>query len=246
MAHISRFFLAHRPKTNEAILEGAEAHHALHVMRVRPGDVVWAFDGAGTEWQAEVASADRRRVVLKLGESRVEDLPRPQVTLACGGLHRDASIEQLLRWATPIGVNHFIFFEAEYSQRTPKASPKWRQYCADACKQCGRLWLPQCESVGPLAGLIPRLLPIPNRFIALGGAGCVPLGEFLLHADTCVLIGPEGGFSPGEMEAAQTAGFSALSLGSAILRTEVAAVAAATLLRYEWGQMGPHGADRRS
>lgn len=239
MAHKPRFFLDEDPCASEAQLEGPEAHHALHVMRVKPGDGVLAFDGAGTEWQAAVVSADRRCVTLRLGEPRTEDPPQPHLTLVCGGLHRDASIEQLLRWATPIGVNRFIFYQAEYSQRAPKASPKWRSYCADACKQCGRLWLPQCETAGTLPALLPLLLDTPNRLIALGGYDCAPLADALSAGNACVLIGPEGGFSPGEIRAAQAAGFAPISLGPALLRTELAAVTAATLIRYVWGQMGP-------
>ncbi len=238
MAHVYRFHIDPETANQSPIqLEGAEAHHALHVVRVQIGDAVTCFDGTGTEIAGTVASLERAS--LKINPEHVTHVPEPAIrlTLALGWLHREKAVEELIKRATELGVTRFAFFRADHSERPPKPSDKWTRWAIESCKQCGRSWLPAFAVLDDLAAVLDEA----------GGAAVIatqhraptPLHEALQERPATLLVGPEGDFSDEELALADTRGVRPVSLGEATFRSEVAASTLAALVLYELGGLGP-------
>ena len=129
MAHLHRFFVEpDAVQGDSATLDGAEAHHALHVVRVQHGDTLALFDGVGRELQGRVTATTRHDVTVEVEEERNIQPELRTLTLLQAALHRDKSIEELIRRCTEIGVGRFVFYPSERSEHPPKLSDKWRRW----------------------------------------------------------------------------------------------------------------------
>jgi len=237
--HVHRFFAA--PEDSDpgiAILRDEEAHHAIHVVRLRGGDQVEMFDGLGRSWTATVASVTRSDVTLHVSDETRSPLPEAELTLALGWLHRDKAIEEVVRRCTELGVSRFLFFRAERSERAPRLSGKLARHAIESCKQCGRRWLPGFTAVPTLDGVFTE--ERGTLLVATKDLAPVPLATGLSGSNQAVLlVGPEGDFTQDELTRIRAAGALPISLGEPTLRSEVAAVAGSTLLLYEMGRLGP-------
>ncbi len=238
MLHIHRFFVEpDAVQGGAAVLEGPEAHHALHVVRVQHDDPVHLFDGMGRELHGRVARSTRQDVTVKITKERNTQPELRTLTLLQASLHRDKSIEELIRRCTEIGVGHFVFYPSERSERPPSMSEKWRRWAIESCKQCGRLWLPEFalaqDLPTALTGVWSALL------IATAGAQPIPLRAAVKGDNIALAVGPEGDFTPEELNLAKAREARPISLGTATFRSEVAATIACALVRYELGCLGP-------
>lgn len=222
---------------DDVVISGPEAHHALKVLRMQPGDKVTLLDGHGVEAEGAVGMTTRRDLVVAIESRREHPAPPFEIVLLQAWIHRDKALEELIRRGAEVGIRRFVFFAAERSERTPKLSDKWPRWAIDACKQCGRPWLPEFACVPKLADALAHAK----------GALCLlslhaepkPLSSVLTGGDATLLVGPEGDFTPAEEAAAAQAGATPISLGSTIYRAEAAAVLAAALVQYEQGGLGP-------
>lgn len=238
MPHLHRFHVpAETPDSGAIELPPEEAHHALRVVRLREGDPLLLFDGRGREWQGRVVRATKRDVSVEVESVRRVPAPAPALTLAQAWLHQDKLLEGLVRRGTELGVARFLFFRAARSEQAPRIPAKWERLAVESCKQCGRLWLPAFEVRDTLAEVVEDASP--DRLIALADPAAPPLGQSLTGRDAIVLVGPEGDFSEEEITRTRERDFRAVSLGDAILRSEVAAVTLVTLVRYHMGALGP-------
>lgn len=240
MAHVHRFYVAPEDAgADEIALSVEEAHHALRVVRVQAGDPVVLFDGQGLEIDGTVRHVAHRDVVVAARERRYATKPRIRLTLVQAWLHRDKSVESLVQRGSELGVVHFRFFRADRSEHAPRLNPKWRRVAIEACKQSGRAWLPSFEAVSNLAASLEDLEG--TLLVATKHLPPVPLREAAKGNDIALVVGPEGDFTPEELDIAERHGATPISLGSATYRSEVAAVAACTLIFYELGGLGPLG-----
>ncbi len=240
MAHRHRFYVSPDSVSGDAIvLDGEEAHHLIHVLRLKEGEVVDVFDGDGAAWSCTVATISRRDVTLAIAECREPMQPPAQVTLLQAYLGREKAMEALIQRCTELGVCRFVFFAGDHSQRHRAAPDKWRKWALESCKQCGWDVAPAFESAESLeaalavAGgtvLMADLVEAPRPIRAVVQDGPVTL-----------IVGPEGDLSDGERATALNAKATPISLGSATLRAEVAAATATTLVLYELGALGPRG-----
>lgn len=213
------------------VLSGNEAHHATASRRLKNGDTLWLFDGHGGLARATLLSSGGRRNGL---EMRVEDrhdepAPRPERHLACA-LPKGDRQNVLLDMATQLGMTRFTPLRCERSVVNPGAnSPaRWNRICLEACKQSRRLYLPATEPPATVRDVTARAATRGSRvWIAHSSEDAVTVSDAvnLAPGDVTLLIGPEGGFTPGEVEEAVAHGAGVLSLGTPILRIETAAVA---------------------
>lgn len=220
------------------MLTGDEAHHAIRVVRVRAGDPVALFDGAGRVWPATVREAGKRDVLLDVGAPAVVPPPAPALCLALAWLHRPQPMEDLVRRGVELGVARFVFYRAARSQAAPRIPEKWRRLAIETCKQCGNAWLPRFETAPDLAAALDAC---PGAvLIATADADPVPLARAMENAASITLVvGPEGDFSPDELSRALAAGARPISLGATTFRAEAAAEIALALVRYSSGGLGP-------
>ncbi len=215
----------------------AEAHHALHVARLSPGDSVLLFDGCGREMEGEVKRTTRHDVVVGVQRVRKVEEPQRKLTVAQAWLHREKSVEALIQHGTELGVSRFVFFRGGHSERGPKFSDKWQRTAIETCKQCGRLWLPTFE----IADKLDEVLETAEGsvIIATKDAPPVPIAQATGSGDVSLVVGPEGDFTDAELRLALKSGARAISLGGVTYRAEVAAGLAAALILYELGELGP-------
>jgi 16S rRNA (uracil1498-N3)-methyltransferase len=250
MAHVHRFYI---PPGSEAGFEiplpPDEAHHAVHVVRVRSGERVVLFDGQGREIEGSVSRLTQREVFILPGAEQRVPAPTVQVTLLQAWLLREKSIEYLIQHGTEIGISQFCFFRARHSEKAPRLNARWQRYAIEACKQCARAWLPTFQVVADLNAALD--LVRGPLLIATQAFAPVPIAEALRGVgETCssitLLAGPEGDFSPEELQLASDHAAIPISLGEATYRSEVAATLAASLILYELGSLGPTSTRPRS
>jgi len=241
MSHVHRFYIFPEPVTGSEIpLPPEEAHHALHVVRVKAGDRVVLFDGQGREIEGLVSRATHREVVIAPETERRIPAPSVRVALFQAWLLREKSIEYLIQHGTEIGISHFCFFRGKHSGKAPRPNAKWLRYAIEACKQCGRAWLPAFEIASDLEAALD--LVRGPLLLATQSLPPIPISQALREsrktsAIATLLVGPEGDFAPEELQLASDNGAIPISLGSATYRSEVAATLAASLILYELGAL---------
>lgn len=221
------------------------AHQARDVLRVTPGDTLHLLDGAGGEYPAEVVALDRKRVIVRLG-SRAEGRAEPSVRVVlCQGMLKAAKFEWVLQKCTELGVAAFMPLLTERAvAATEEAGEgkrrRWSRIVAEALEQCGGTRLPEISQPRPLMHALASLPPGGLALIPWEEATALPLRAALQQpvtasggvshiAEVRIFIGPEGGFSAGEIALAQRAGAIPVTLGPRILRAETAAIVAATI-----------------
>lgn len=229
------------------VLTGGEAHHALHVLRSRPGEQATILDGAGQETLCRVEAVDRTRVHLKVIERKLHPAPLWQVTL-CQAVPKGKIIEGIIQKATELGAREIVPLLCERvvpeldAEAARDKQSKWQSVAIEAIKQCGSPWLPRV------------LLPItPVDFLAqperaelalvasLQPGSCHPREYFKAFRHKFerapksiqIWVGPEGDFTPGEVEQIQAAGAFPITLGPRVLRTETAAIYCLSVVNYE-------------
>ncbi|NUM55570.1 MAG: 16S rRNA (uracil(1498)-N(3))-methyltransferase [Candidatus Hydrogenedentes bacterium] len=238
MPHLHRFYTDVTPDGNNLIqLTGHEAHHALHVVRLKLGDTIEIFDGAGREWEGRVVKMTRHDVEVEVWECRATGRAPAGLTLFQAGLHRDKATEELIRHGSEIGITRIVFFPSHHSERQPRASDKWRRTAIEACKQCRRAWLPEFDTADSLEDALARATG--TLLVATAELPSVPVAQAITSPEVSLFVGPEGDFTEQELGAFVAREAKAISLGDATYRSEVAAVLAAALVMYELGLLGP-------
>ncbi|MEX2015562.1 MAG: RsmE family RNA methyltransferase [Candidatus Hydrogenedentales bacterium] len=239
MPHLHRFYVPPESLVGDVIaLPADEAHHARQVVRVRIGDTVELFDGAGCTIDGVVAAMDRHGVTVAVGERRTVLPPARRVVLVQAALNRERSLEAVLQRATELGVAEVRVFRGDHSERVPRMRDKWRRLAIESCKQCGRAHLPMFSVQPDLEMALEGWRGI--LLIASLTRPPVPLRQTLDgHSDVAVIVGPEGDLSEAETERAITLGAKPISLGGRVLRAELAATVACTLVAYEAGLLEP-------
>lgn len=214
-----------------ARLSREESHHAVHVLRLRHGNAVVAFDGAGKEGLGRVSAVDRGLVGIEVAEVATLgfDVPvRMTLAVAMGKVHRQG---YLIEKCTELGVAAIWPMFAERSVAKPRdaATEKRRRRAIEAAKQSGRAWIPQIRSPMLFGDVLKEGSSFEVALIADTDNTLRRLSQFISTApcdcNALVLVGPEGGWTDAERAQAADAGFAPTSLSATILRTETAAVA---------------------
>lgn len=230
------------PDSGEVALSREESHHAMRVLRCHVGDEVTLFDGAGRSWRGRIDALSRNEVRVAVSAGAFTPRPTPAVALLQAWLHRDKVVDELVRQATVLGVSEIIFFRGEHSDKKPKLSDKWERLCIEACKQCGRVWLPKIQVVDDLAAALESVSGHRLAIARMDGPH-VPMTELAGEDPVAYLVGPEGDFSAGELEQASRAGALPVSHGAYTYRAEMAAQVGLTLIQYELGHLDSPAAE---
>jgi 16S rRNA (uracil1498-N3)-methyltransferase len=243
-----RFYLPPEEcKEGALVLRGGEAHHALHVLRVRPGEQVTILDGAGQEFLCEIEATERTRVRLRILERKVHPALPWQITL-CQALPKGKIIEAIIQKATELGAWKIVPLLSERvvsdldDQTARDKQAKWQNVGIEAIKQCGSPWLPRvCRPLTPAEFLAQRERPELALVASLQPGSRDPREYFNAFRESDgqrpksiqIWIGPEGDFTPVEVEQIQAAGAFPITLGPRVLRTETAAIYCLSVVNYE-------------
>ena len=220
------------------------AHHAREVLRLRSGAQVRVFDGKGAEFEARLDEVTRRTVFACLGGAIAPRAESPlRLVLAVSPLKGDR-MELVVQKATELGVAGIwpvVTFRTDAAARPAlhgSRGERWERVAAGAAEQCGRAVVPEVAPTTTLDELVARAFD-GHRVVLLETPGHAPLTSLAIDVagPLLLLVGPAGGFEPGEAEALRAAGFVAASLGPRILRAETAAVAAVAIAQAQWGDL---------
>lgn len=234
-------------------LPEAIAHHAARVLRLRDGDTVALFDGNGGEYPATLRIAGKT-VHAELGAHDPREAELAGGITLVQGLPSGDKMDWIVEKAVELGVRHLVPIAAQRSvlqlngERQDKRLAHWRRIAAAASEQCGRNRLMHIDPVMPLARWLEtpaaghRLLCHPEDGAPLKTA----LGNPGSYRSIALLVGPEGGWSDTEREAARAAGVVTASFGPRVLRTETAGLAlvAATTALLGWDENRDSGPGR--
>jgi 16S rRNA (uracil1498-N3)-methyltransferase len=245
-----RRFFVDKFEAGRALLRGQAAEHLGRVLRAEPGQVYELSDGAAV-WLARVENVSRARGSQQVEFTLVEKLSARESELQIRLLLSIVKFERMewcLEKATELGVTEIAPVAAARSEKAlvlaaAKRSQRWGKILLESAQQSRRLRPP---ALAPTAKM-PDAFASANenlRILLSERADAPPLRD-VLHdqssQDVCVAIGPEGGWTEQEFDAATKNGFREASLGREILRTETAVTAALAILRYALDSVAPAG-----
>lgn len=228
------------------VVDGEPARYIGRVLRCRPGQTIVLFDGGGAEFPSLIETIAQKSVTFRVGEAVHRDVESPLALRLMQGLSRGERMDTVIQKATELGVQRLSPLECEFSvvhlddRRADRRTRHWRGICQSACEQCGRNKLPVVDAPASFAAAIADSGGQATRLLLHPGAA-QSLQDIEPPAEVTLLVGPEGGFSDGELAQADEAGFIRVSLGPRTLRTETAAIAAVTLAQALWGDLSGGG-----
>ncbi|HEX3749856.1 MAG TPA: 16S rRNA (uracil(1498)-N(3))-methyltransferase [Streptosporangiaceae bacterium] len=224
-------------------LTGPEGRHATTVRRIRPGERVDVADGAGLIAECVVTEAGADRVQLRVQARREVPAPDPRIVVV-QALPKGDRAELAVETMTEVGVDVIVPFAAERcvarwpaGDRAAKALARWRSASREAAKQARRARIPEVTGLASAAEVSARLKDAARGVILEPGAE-VALSRLDLpdHGDIVLVVGPEGGLSPGELDTFTDAGANLVRLGDSVLRASTAGAAAAAVLMTTTGR----------
>jgi 16S rRNA (uracil1498-N3)-methyltransferase len=245
---LHRFYLPpDECKKSPLILGGDEAHHALRVLRLKEGDSLLLLDGCGNEFNCEISTVEKRALRLRVLTKKSFPAPPCRVTLLqC--VPRGKIIESIIQKATELGVARIVPILSErvvtdLDERDAKnKAGKWQHVAIESIKQCGAAWLPEVE-----APVTPRQFVERKEVFDLALVGSLqddaqhPHTRFDMFrkqhgrapASAAMWIGPEGDFTPAEMDVIKASGALPITFGNLVLRVETAAIYSLSIMSYE-------------
>lgn len=234
-----RRFFVQRLDIAKIELDEEESHHAAHVLRLRPGDEVSLFDGRGRAHRGQVVETSGERVTIEVGAAlRSNESPlRLSVAVA---VPKGDTMSLVVQKLTELGVSRIRPLVAERSDATRAAIDarveRWQRVAVEAAKQCGRSAIPELSPALSLEELLDSQSP-DKLWIAHPDAA--PLTPERIGGDRppALVVGPEGGWSPQELELTSGPSVERFGLGPRTLRVETAAIAAASLFQWLAGDL---------
>jgi 16S rRNA (uracil1498-N3)-methyltransferase len=243
-----RFYLAPELCSGDIIsLPDNEAHHAARVLRIAIGESVIVLDGAGHVIDCEVREVTKRNVTLA-ALKRTFSPPLPcQITLI-QAMPKPKAMDYIVQKATELGAARIVPLLTErvvtqFSERDAKdKADKLKPVAIEAIKQCGSPWLTKIEPPVSLKNFLARCEPFELSFVASLQTGsqhpCKFIQKFCdankrLPKTACLWIGPEGDFTPAEMDLIVGSGALPITLGSLVLRSDTAAIYGLSVMNYE-------------
>lgn len=240
---ISRLFLDRDLSRDSVALGERETNYLGNVLRLKRGDRVLAFDGRGHERNAAIVSLARRGGELELLD-HLDPLPESDLDLTLlQALPKTEAMDIVVQKVTELGVRSLWPVTTDFSVvrldagRAAKRLAHWQRVSQSACEQCGRHRPPEIRSPMPLDAALAEIPPDATRLLLDAQSGS-PLDVVERGTGPVfVAVGPEGGFSPTDLDRVASAGFTRIRLGPRTLRAETAAVAACALLQALWGDL---------
>jgi 16S rRNA (uracil1498-N3)-methyltransferase len=219
-----------------------QSRYLTRALRLTVGDGITLFDGRGGEYEATLAAAGKKSATVEIGvfhDRKSESSLRIHVVQ---GVSKGDRMDTVVQKATELGATSITPIVTDFSvvrfdeKRSSSRVEHWAKVAQSACEQCGRNVVPHIAS--PIS-MLNWLGDEPRRgALILKPGATTPMTEASIDEnELCLLIGPEGGFSPAEYERAVAAEMVPVSLGPRILRTETAAIAAISAAQSKWGDL---------
>lgn len=218
------------------------AHHANRVLRLRLGDAVQIFDGAGHACDATISAISGKRVDLNIHHACPPHPPSHLHIVLAQAMTSSEKMDWVVQKATELGAREIqpVLTQRSVAKLSPDRAEKrtahWRGVVIAACEQSGRNDLLQMHPLVEISNWLASMAnTAASKFILLPEAASALHAHPPSQGSVIILIGPEGGFNPDEILMAKQAGFIPVLLGPRVLRTETAALASITALQLLWG-----------
>jgi 16S rRNA (uracil1498-N3)-methyltransferase len=221
------------PSDNIVVLNEENSKHIVQVLRMQNGKQIKLTDGFGNIFLAEITDAHKKKCTVKIIERSEHGSPANKVCIALSPVKNNSRLEWFLEKATEIGVSEIVLLMCERTEKQNIRLDRMKGILISAMLQSQQAWLPILEEPKKYAAYIKEA-KAENKFIA----HCEEDKKNSLKetttikpiSNTTILIGPEGDFTPQEIALALENNFTPVALGNTRLRTETAALVAATLL----------------
>lgn len=231
-------FFANRISDSEATLDAKDSHHLLRVLRKAPGDQVSISFNDGQVYLAEIEELDKKNTRLQLLKL-LREQAKPGLIIALAPTKSSDRFEFFLEKATELGVAKIIPLHCHHSERKQYKLERGQRVIEAAAKQSQKGYLPELQPMISLGQCLKDLESVPCYMAHLNLGKRLPLHDLDLRKPVCILIGPEGDFSPEEVDLAQSAGVHGLDMGREVLRTETAGITAAAAAALQRHGLGP-------
>jgi 16S rRNA (uracil1498-N3)-methyltransferase len=236
------FLVPALPPAGLFTLDGPEGRHACVVMRLQAGDALWLGDGRGGLASAVVTAALRDRLQVTVVETSFVEPAEPRMVVVQGIAKGDRG-ELAVQAMTEVGVDEIVPWSAVRSvvqwrgDRGDRSHQRWVDTAREASKQARRSWLPSVPGAATTKAVAARLAQAQTALV-LHEEASEPLTtvELSSSGEVVLVVGPEGGVAPDELALFRDAGATAVRLGSTVLRTSTAGVAALSVLSARLGR----------
>jgi 16S rRNA (uracil1498-N3)-methyltransferase len=234
---MNQLFFTQKIENGFAVFEEEEGRHLTSVLRKKTGDLLQLTDGKGFFYEAELTDAGKRQVLARIVSKTEAAILRPaRLHMAIAPTKQMERLEWFLEKATEIGVDEITPLLCKRSERDTIRLDRLEKILVSAMKQSLRAWLPKLNQPTRFQDFVKKSGEAQKRLAWCSDEPLPHLKNTLSpNQDVVIAIGPEGDFSPEEVQFALANGFQGVSLGQARLRTETAgllAVGVFEILRY--------------
>jgi 16S rRNA (uracil1498-N3)-methyltransferase len=232
MAHpffyISTYDIAQKLLT----LDEDTSRHVVQVLRMKKGEQLHLTDGLGHLLLAEISDDHKKHCTVAIKEVTYTAPAERKVTIAISNIKNASRFEWFLEKASEVGVSEIIPLVCERTEKERFRYDRMNAICISAMLQSQQVWLPQLKEPQSFNYVLENITAAAKYIAHCENGPKNSLSEQPSADTSVILIGPEGDFTPGEIEGAIQQGFIPVSLGNTRLRTETAGVVAAVLLQY--------------
>lgn len=221
-------FFAPDIKTNPVLPEN-DSQHCIRVLRMKAGDEIEVIDGAGSRYRCRIVDPHSKHTLVEILDS--VSIPNPwgvNITVGVAPTKNIDRMEWMVEKLTEIGINRIVPLLCHRSERREIKSVRLEKIGISAMKQSLKTYLPQIDQMTPIEDFVKSQGNV-QKFVAYC-ADEFPkkllAKEIKPSSDVTILVGPEGDFTPSEIELTINSGFIPVTLGDCRLRTETAAIAA--------------------
>jgi len=244
-----RFFV--QPEQIEgrlARISGADVNHILKVLRLKQGDALIILDGRGKLYDAVISESGKKEVLCAIRQELAPSGQPPVKITLVQGIPKGDKMDLIIQKGTELGVSRVIPLICERAvvrlagEKVLKRRERWQRIALEAARQCRRPDIPVICEPSDWETVLEELSPGIISVIPWEEENTKSIKEILRQQDSLneiyVFIGPEGGFTPGEVDLARVRGVQPVTLGPRILRSETAGFAALIMILYQWGDLG--------
>ena len=240
---VSRLFTPmHLAAGKHIELDDDNGHYVRTVLRLKKDAEIILFNGSGGEYLCTVGEVSRKTVLIHIDKWLERTVESPLLVILGLGISRGDRMDFSVQKAVELGVNHITPLLTERcvvqfkGEKKPQRLLHWQKIVQHAAEQSGRTTLPELTDIEYLQQWVSKqkgLKVFLDPYAELTLTDINPI-----DMQVTLLTGPEGGFSGQEREIAKVAGFIPVRLGSRILRTETASLAALAAVQMLWGDFG--------
>ena len=239
---ISRIFIEAPLKLNlQTFLDKKKSHYLLQVLRLKLGSTIFLFNGNGYEYHTEITAIDKKMAQITiLSVSEKEKLPPLNIHLGIG-LSKGDRLDLAIQKSVELGVSQISLLQTQFTavkfnqERSNKKLTHWQGIIHSACEQAGRSYIPQLNPPQPLSDWLKANEESASTRLILNPLSSNSMKAFSVDKALTLLVGPEGGLSEKEITQAEQSQFQSARLGTHILRTETAPLAAIAAAQILWG-----------